>query len=234
MWYFSEIYYRLGVILPAEHCTFETMVLSQKELNARILQRLTLTNIARRDAATAEKYLRYLDHSLFYRKWALQQRTNLALAMADPDFHIPDTPVPVHCKDFFIPYQMPEYTLLMLLESNPKHRMAFEYLMAYSMLQRDLEKVKWCMDKFYGNFDDPAIPTHYEEALLLYKNVYEKGDDFFTQYPISNATHERYNSYMQAVKAAQLNKRKFEQFQKQFSNTFWYYMNLIDPSTLKK
>jgi len=154
--------------------------------------------------------------------------------MKDSTFIIPNTPIPANIKDFFIMYQVPEYTLLMLLESNPRHRMAFEYLMAYSMLQRDLKKVKWCMDNYYEYFDYQAIPTHYEEALLLYKNVYEKGSDFFELYPISKATLERYDNYIKAVNAAQISKRRFEQFKKQFNNTFWYYMNLIDPSTLKK
>ena len=234
VFYLGEIYYRLGMILQAEHCAFESLVSSQKEPNVKILQRLALTNIARRDAATADKYLRYLDHSLFYRKWAQQQRTNLVYAMADSTFLIPNTPIPARSKDYFIAYQMPEYTLLMLLESNPKHRMAFEYLMAYSMLQKDLEKVKWCMDNYYENFDYPSIPTHYEEALLLYKNMFHEGPDFFTQYPISNATMERYDRFMQAVKATQGSERKLEQFKKHFSNTYWYYMNLNDPSTLKK
>ena len=234
VWYLGEVYYRLGMILQAEHCGFEALVSGHNGPDVKVSQRLALTNIVRRDSATADKYLRYLDHSLFYRKWAGQQRTNLALAMADSTFQIPGAPIPVRGKDFFIPYQVPEYTLLMLLESNPKHRMAFEYLMAYCMLQRDLEKVKWCMDNYYRNFDYPAIPTHYEEAMLLYKMVYEEGPDFFTQYPVSNVTLERYDRYMQAVKAAQGGKSKFEQFQKLFGNTFWYYMNLIDPSKLKK
>ena len=235
VWYLGEAYYRLGLMLPAEHCAFETLILNQKECSVNVLQRLTLINIANRNAANANKYLRYLDHSLFYRKWVQQQRANLASAIADENFQIPDTPLPVHCKDFHIPYRVPEYTLLRLLEANPKHRMAFEYMMAYCMLYRDLENMKWCMDKYYGYFDYPAIPTHYEEALLLYKEVFNEGPDFFTQYPISNATRERYDHYMQAVQAAQRGgERKFEQFKKQFSNTFWFYMNLIDPTTLKK
>ena len=234
VFYLGEVYYRLGMMLQAEHCAFESLVASQKGINAKVVQRLALTNIVRRDSATADKYLRYLDNSLFYHNWAHQQRKNLASAMADPTFHVPGTPIPAHCKDFLIAYQVPEYTLLMLLEANPKNRMAFEYLMAYSMLQRDLEKVKWCMDNYYGNFDYPAIPTHYEEALLLYKIVFDESPDFFTRYPVSNTTLERYDRYMQAVKAAQGSKRKFGQFEKQFGNTYWYYMNLIDPSTLKK
>jgi len=234
VFYLGEVYYRWGMMLQAEHCAFESLVASQKGINVKVSQRLALTNIARRDSATADKYLRYLDNSLFYRKWARQQRANLASAMSDSTFHIPGTPIPAHCKDFFIPYEVPEYTLLMLLESNPKNRMAFEYLTAYCMLERDLKKVQWCMDHYYANFNYPAIPTHYEEALLLYGIVYEKGPDFFKQYPISKATLDRFNRYMQAVTAARSSKSKFEQFEKQFNNTFWYYMNLIDPATLKK
>jgi len=234
VWYLGEVYYRLGMKLQAEHCAFQALVLSTKEPDTKILQRLALTNIVRRDSATADKYLRFLDHSLFYRKWARQQRTNLAWAMADSTFIVPNTPIPAQVNDFYIPYRAHEYVLLMLLKSNPKHRMAFEYLMSYSMLQRDLDKVIWCMDNFYANFDYPTIPTHYEEALLLFKNVYNKGPDFLVQYPISKTTLERYEHYMQAVKAAQGSERRFEQFKKQFSNTFWFYMNLIDPATLKK
>jgi hypothetical protein len=234
VWYLGEIYYRLGMIPEAEHCAFEAMVSSPKEPNAKVLHRLTLTNIARRDSTTADKYLSYFDHSLFYRKWARQQRTNLAQAMVDSTFHIPDTPLPCHCKDFFIAYEVPEFTLLTLLEANPKHRMAFEYLMAYCMLQKDIEKTKWCMDNYYRNFDYPAIPAHYEEALLAYQNLMNKGDDFFTQYPVSQATRDRFNLYIQAFSALQGSKRKLDQFQKQFGDTYWYYLNFVEIHTSKK
>ncbi len=226
VWYLGEVYYRLGMIFQAEHCAFESMVANPKGSDVKVLQRLALTNIERRDSATAEKYLRYLDHSLFYCKWVQQQRANLALAMTDSTFHIPDTPMPAQGENFFIPYQMPEYTLLRLLKFNPKNRMAFEYMMAYCMLQKDLEKVKWCMDNYYENFDYPTIPTHYEEALILYKIAIDKDSDLFTKYQISNATFERYNRYMQAVKVAQRNESKFDRFYKQFGNTYWFYMNL--------
>jgi len=212
--------------LQAEHCAFESLVSNPKGPDVKVLQRLVLTNIERRDSATANKYLQYLDHSLFYREWAQQQRTNLALAMADSTFHIPEMPMRAHCENFFIPYQMPEYTLLSLLKSNPKNRMAFEYMMAYCMLQKDLEKVKWCMDNYYHNFDYPSIPTHYEEALVLYKIAIDKDPDLFTKYPISDATQERYNRYMQAVNVARGGEHKFEQFRKRFDNTYWFYMNL--------
>jgi len=233
-WYLGEIYYRLGIIPEAEHCAFESLVSSPREPNAQVLQRLVITNIVRRDSITADKYLRYFDRSFAYRKWARQQRINLALAMADTAFHLPGTPTPSRHSDFFMVYQQPDYTLTRLLEANPKHRLAFEYLMAYYMLQKNIEMVKWCMDKYYNNFDYPVLPAHFEEALMVYQNAVLAGDELFTQYPVSRATRDRFERYAQAFKAAQGNKRNFEQLKKQFGNTYWYYVHFIDPYSLQK
>jgi len=234
LWYSGEVYYRLGIIAEAEHCAFEALVSSPKEPNAATLRRLVVTNIVRRDPATVDKYLRYFDRSLAYRKWAKQQRTYLAMAMADTTFHHPDAPASYRGSDFFITCQQPDYSLLMLLESNPKHRLAFEYLMAYYMLQKDIEMVKWCMDSFFGNFDYQGIPAHYEEALMVYQNAVQASDELFTQYPVSQTTRDRFDRYAQAFKVAQGNKRNFEQLKKQFGNTYWYYVHFVEPSNLKK
>ena len=234
LWYQGEIYYRLGMIPEAEQCAFEALVSSPKEPNAQTLRRLVITNMVRRDSATAEKYLGYFDHSLFYRKWSQQQRVNLTKAMADTAFQIPGAPTRYHCSDFFLSYQQPDYSLLMLLESNPTHRMAFEYLMSYYMLHKDLEMVKRCLDRFYRNFSYPNIPTHYEEALIAYKNAMRAGDDFYTQYPVSQTTRDRFDRYVAAFKAAQGSKRNLELLEKQFGNTYWFYIHFIEPTTLQK
>jgi len=227
----SEIYYRLGIIPLAERYTFVAMVSLPKVPDTQTLSRLVTTNIARRDSTTAVKYIGYFERSLFYRKWAQQQRENLSLAMADTSFHISGTPVFRHYNDYFPLRQYHDRELLMLLQSDPTHRLAFEYLMAYYMLQKDIERTKWCFDNFFRNFDYPDIPTHYEEALIVYQNMVQAGNDFFVQYPISHATIERFNRYIQAYKAAQVNERDFENFQKQFDNTYWYYMHCVEPST---
>lgn len=231
MWYLSEIFYHLGMTLEAEHCAFEAMVGSPKEVNAQTLRRLTYTGISRRDSTTAGKYIRNFEHSLAYRSWAKQQRKNLEQALADSSFIIPDGPKPSRHSDFFIDYQYPDRTLLKILHDNPKHRMAFEYLMAYMMLEKDIEQVKWCMDHFFKNFDYPDIPVHYEEALMVYQN---SGKDKNIQYTVSQATRERYNRYIRAYLASQGSRRNFEQLQKQFGDTYWFYLHFVDPTKLVK
>ena len=231
LWYVGEIYYRLGIIPIAELFAFSAMVGGNpKEPDNQTLSRLVITNIARRDSATAAKYIGYFDRSLFYRKWAQQQRKNLSFAMKDASFQIPDTPELFRYNDFFHSEQDPDYALLTLLQSNPMHRLAFEYLMAYYMLQKDIERTKWCFDNFFWNFGYPNIPTHYEEALVLYQNMAQAGNYFYAQYPISHATLERFNQYVQALQTARDSKRNFEYFKKQFDNTYWYYVHFVETS----
>ena len=234
VWHLGEIYYRLGMVPETEHCAFEALVSAPKEPNVQALRRLVTTNIVRRDSATAVKYIRYFDRSFAYRGWAQKQRENLSSAMADTSFHITGTPLPHRYDNFFITYQQPDFALLMLLQANPGHRLAFEYLMAYYLLQKDIEQVIGCMNTFFGNFDYPDIPVHYEEALLVYQNLTHAGDEFYEQYPVSRATRDRFDRYFQAYKAIQGSKRNFEQLEKQFGNTYWYYVHFIEPSTLQK
>ena len=225
LWWLGEIYYRMGIIPIAERYAFSAIVGGNtKEPDTQTLRRMLITNIARRDSATAVKYIGYFEHSLAYRKLAQQQHENLSFAMADTSFNIPNTPAPSCYNDFFHSKQNPDYALLMLLQSNPTHRLTFEYLMAYYMLQKDIERTKWCFDNFFWNLGYPDIPTHYEEALILYQNVVQAGND----YPISHVTIERFNRYMQAAQGSQ---RNFEYFQKQFGNTYWYYVHFVESST---
>jgi hypothetical protein len=61
--------------------------------------------------------------------------------------------------------------------------------------------------------------------------VVQAGNEFYVQYPISHATIERFNRYIQAFQTAQSNESNFEYFQKQFDNTYWYYVHFVESST---
>ncbi|MDX9946697.1 MAG: DUF6057 family protein [Bacteroidales bacterium] len=235
MWHLGEIYYRLGMAAVAEHCTFEALASSPKGPNVQTMRRLVSTNIARRDSATAIKYIGYFGRSLAYRGWAKEQRAHLSSSMTDTSFQISSTPIPRHNDNFFMIYHQPDYVLLKLLQANPMHQLAFECLMAYFLLQKDLDQVIWCMNTYLRNFDYQGIPVHYEEALIVYKNLIQAGDEFYDQYPVSRATRDRFDGYIQAYKAAQGGSRRyFEQLEIQFGNTYWFYVHFIEPSTLQK
>lgn len=234
MWHLGEIYFRLGMAAAAEHCTFEALASSPKGPNVQTMRRLVSTNIARRDSATAIKYIGYFRRSLAYRGWAQEQCAQLSSSMTDTSFHISSTRITPHDDNFFMIYHQPDYVLLKLLQSNPMNQLAFEYLMAYYLLQKDLDQVIWCMNAYLKNFNYKRIPAHYEEALLVYKNLTMAGDEFYDQYPVSTATRARFNRYVQAYQVAQGGSmRSFEQLKNQFGNTYWFYVHFIEPSSLQ-
>ncbi len=58
-----------------------------------------------------------------------------------------------------------------LLAANPQNRMAFEYLIAYDLLTRNLDRFSEDV-KLIGSFDYPGIPALYEQALCLQQDIH--------------------------------------------------------------
>jgi hypothetical protein len=101
--------------------------------------------------------------------------------------------------------------------------MAFEYLMASYLLEKNLNgfAANINMLKTYG-FKE--IPVHFEEALVLYmvntdENIVPEG------YRIRNSTIQRFNDYIDKF-TPYFTRPKLEAAQalsKQFGNTYWFY-----------
>ena len=230
--YISEAYYRLGLMQEAERNAYEVMVGNTKEHNSQELRRLVTISLITRDTALFNKYIRLFDHTLFYREWAGQQRQQMALALDNPAYTLPGIPQAALCDDFFLNSNIsPDFVLNNLLVKNPDHRLAFEYLMAWYMLNKDLDNLKNCMDNYFYRFQYPNIPVHYEEALLLYRNI-NPTEQILEQYPISELTRERFNNYKQAYKLVQSNQQLTMLYQ-QFGNTYWFYHFFKQPASLR-
>ena len=60
-----------------------------------------------------------------------------------------------------------ETLLLALLEKNGQNRMAFEYLMAWYLLNKQLPKFRKQAERL-SNMGYKELPCHFEEAILLY------------------------------------------------------------------
>ena len=229
--YIGEVYYRLGLIQEAEHSAFEAMTGSPREHNSQTLRRLVTASLISRDTALFNKYIRLFDITAFYRQWADRQRSYMAASLADTAFIVPGAPQAAACNNFFISYGKPDLILHELLESAPTHRLAFEYLMAWYMLNKDMENVKRCLDTYFYRFPYPFLPVHYEEALLVYQNVNPTAN--ITQaYPIREQTVQRFNNYVQAYKQAQANPQMLNSLYRQYGKTYWFYHHFRQPTSL--
>ncbi len=112
----------------------------------------------------------------------------------------------------------------MLVDENPDNRRAFEYMMSWLMLGKNVDILVNNI-RLMKNMGYTRIPRHIEEAILIYYNSTGAFPDL-GGLSISNETMMRFDqyfaSYMQARQNPSLLK---ETMKKEFGNTFWYYFH---------
>lgn len=139
----AEVFYQLGMVNDAERYTFEAQeAIPNYRKSGRLTRRIAQCEIINGNYAVAAKYLRLLEHSLFYRQWAKSQERflyNDGAVCADPEYgRLRDIRIKRH--DYLFSDQEMDQMLGLLLVDNKKYdnRMTYEYLIAYELLQRDL------------------------------------------------------------------------------------------------
>lgn len=139
----AEAFYQLGMVNDAERYAFEAQeAIPNYRKSGRLTRRIAQCEIINGNYGVAAKYLRMLESSLFYRQWAKSQERflyNSAAVKADPEYgRLGDIRIKRH--DYLFSDQEMDQMLGLLLVDNKKYdnRMAYEYLIAYELLQRDL------------------------------------------------------------------------------------------------
>jgi hypothetical protein len=218
----SELFYRLGLPNTARRCCFESTVGKNyyKGYDVRNISRLFECAVAAGDSALAEKYRYLLDKTLFY-------KTGLH---GDSKHSIPVTAA----ADVLMKEKTDD--IKAILQANPFHRPAFEYLMAYYMLERNYDEAKKCFDTYYAGLEYSSLPVHYAELLTLYKNLNKLDDSFYQKYPVPNNVRERFDMMEVLVPHVSTDAKIRQAIEQQFKNTYWFYVAfpLIDISHVNK
>ena len=141
-WTTGEILFQLGMVNSAQRFYFEGMeAIPNYNKSARALKRLAETAIIRGDYKLAAKYLRILENTTFYRRWA---RRNLKL-IKDPQA-VASHPLygtlrsRMVDEDYLFSEGEVDKTLGQLYLKDSTNTLAKQYLMLYPLLQRDLNK----------------------------------------------------------------------------------------------
>lgn len=141
-WTTGEIFFQLGMVNTAQRFYFEGMeAIPNYNKSARAVRRLSETAIIRGDYPLAEKYLRILENTTFYRKWA---RRNLEL-IKDPQAVAAHPLYGTLRKrmiddDYLFSEGEVDKTFGQLFIKDPYNSLAKQYLMLYPLLQRDLNR----------------------------------------------------------------------------------------------
>ena len=164
----AEIFFRLGMVNDAERYMFEAQeAIPNYRKSARLTRRIIECEIINGNYKVAAKLLRRLQKTLFYRNWA-----NQTMALLGNEKAINRHPIYGKLRkyrekkqDFLFSDREMDQMLGMLFLNDNHNRMAYEYLMCYELLQRDMEKFMqyYPLGRFVG-YDH--IPRSFQEILI--------------------------------------------------------------------
>lgn len=220
----SEIFYYLSYTNEAYRWAFEAMV--AKGLNPRSLKRLVITSIINGDSTIAKKYINQLNQTLFYRKWAQHYNTCLsdpALAESDPEISR-NRHLLVHIDFVSNAYDL---NLDDLLINHPENKMAYEYLMASLLLEKNLDEFARFIPRI-KDYGYTRIPVHFEEALIFY-NSYENKNIMPEGFSFRPETIRRFQDYAKTYTTFRKNPAvAAKELIKRYGKTYWFYLQFID------
>jgi hypothetical protein len=172
----------------------------------------------------ASKYISLLEKTLFYRKDAAIHRKLLfddAAVNAHPELGVKRKEKIVN--DFFSITDNPLVNIEKALLKDSLNMKAFEYKMAWYMLNEDYEKIGSALPKL-ETMGYERIPVHIGEAAMVYKISNLGPFPGLGSLRIDPTTETKFNEFLQTFKNYGNNLKAAQPFLKQkFGNTFWYY-----------
>jgi hypothetical protein len=217
----SRTLFELGLIGDAEHMAHEA--LEWEGTRPDLLKLLAQINVIKGRPKAASIFLNVLGKIPFQERQSqacLRKLHADALLSEDPDL----ATVRSRLLATDVPHAGFPFEALMqaLLESNPRNQMAFEYLLAYYLANRDLLLVREHLGQL-NLFGYHGIPRTYEEALLLFDKL--KGTH--TVLPgreVRPETIRRFKRFSDAMDQKLYSTAEGrQQMARDFGDTYWYY-----------
>ncbi len=176
----------------------------------------------------ARRYINILKKAPFHRAWALHYEKFLD----NPELIAKE-------REFIVPLQMCKYADVLdvddsFVEAYLINNLPTNYTMEHSPIYNEAALMSALVRKdanmFWGNFlrylskrKLNRLPTHYQEAVLLFSNMNRNID--ISNLKIDNSVRMRFNSFMQATKRYKGMKEAemAPYMKKDFGRTYWYF-----------
>jgi hypothetical protein len=219
----NEILYQLGLTNASQEYAFESMeTIPNMGKSARVIKRLAETNMINGQYKVSEKYLKILEKTIFYRKWAKN-----ALTLLNNEEKINDDADLAEKRkfsvrnDYFFHIKNIEAVLNRMVKEHPDNKMAFEYLTAFYMINKDMRNfinLIPAMEKMGYS----KVPVSYQEAVMYIIGL--NNEDPLTNSPpyVSQDTKLRMKAYADIYTRYPDARERLE---KRFAGTYWFYLH---------
>lgn len=216
----GEVFYYLGLTHLARHHYCESQdAIPNGYLSSRYTMRIAEIDMINGDWNSAAKYLRHLQHTLFYSKWATSR---LAFCNQQTDFDSNSEYGRIKnykLKNNFVSDENYNTTIVELVLQNPQNRMAWDYLLIHLLFDKNLSEFIPAFVNYAKQY--PQLPQVYQEALLLAWSMSHPNFNSMP-YTVSQANLNRFGFFMNTYQKNQHTAAQV--LEKGYANTVWYYM----------
>ena len=204
----NELYWALGDMTFTERAAMMTNVFSHNNRNVRMIRRLAECNFVSGDSLAAEKYLRILDKTLVYDKWAMNVRQH-GKQLYREKMQM------VNHRDTITITDNAHFLMMQLLDANPNNTVALDYILCSDLLLKDITNFKRDYDRYCLDTGRPRLKTLYQEALCIWLAGTKAPQELWQQYIRRDDVMQRFMDY---------NNRRGDPA---FKGTYWYYFDKI-------
>lgn len=212
----SMVYWSIGSLNSAQRFTFAAQeVIPDYQKSAWCHKRLAEIYLVNGEYDVARKNLEPLKYTLFYRRWALSFEKFLddtSLIDADPVYGAERK---LMLKEHNSTYNIEDMDtpLSLLCKENPRNHVAYQYLLALSLLEKDL-------DRFAGHFSAEgfgSVPAGFQEAYLLWWSQDHDGPEGLPAF-VTQRVVDRFMRF-----SNDLNTRDEQYVWSRYQDTYWFY-----------
>ena len=215
-------YYTTGMINEAQRWAYENIVM--KGHSPEGLKMLIRTELINGNYPIAAKYIRILKKTIFYRSEAKVFEKLLfddQAIITHPELGVKRKEKIEH--DFFSITDDPLINIERVLASDSLNRKAFEYKMAFLLLNKDYSAIIAEIPKL-ENYGFNKIPVHLDEALVAYKTLKLGPLPDVAMLQSDSQTELRFSQFLQTFQLYGNRLQTAEPALRQkFGKTFWYW-----------
>ena len=209
----NELYWALGDMTFTERAAMMTNVFASENRNVRMMKRLAECSIVSGDSLAAQKYLRILNKTFAYGKWAEATQAFLSKGQTPPYLKQKMQFVNVH--DTITISDNAHFLMMQLLDHNADNTIALDYILCSNLLLKDIANFKRDYDRYCIDTAKPRMKRLYQEALCIWLAG-------------SDASQEEWQKYIKMQDVMQ----RFIDYNNQrgnpkFKDTYWYYFDKV-------
>lgn len=209
----GEAYFQLGLVNTAQRFAFEAMeAIPNYNKSVRCVRRLAETNLINGNYEVARKYLKMLEKTMFYGKWA--QRTETLLGQEQ---QINNHPLYGQMRkkrikeDFLFSDRELDKICGQLLMADKDNTLALQYLLMFPVLDRDLNRFMNYM--MFVSQTHPGYSPRICQEMVTFAYASRKQQP--PQGVVPEAMLQQFNQFMQAYQQGAT---------EMFRHSTWYYL----------